>query len=509
MGLLTVRIIKTHEIPDLESLDPFDREMIYNGLDVCVTQDVFNAIYPQLTPTTSATYEFSKSLQGPTLEMRIRGVLVDQVRRMEVVAELTDTLHTLERQLNHIVLDGVGMVEFNWRSHDHLQQLFYRELGIAPIIKQGRPTTDRSAREKLASYPIAAAIVTFLNALTEIGDKISVLQTALDSDGRIRTSYNIAGTSTGRFSSSMSEFGTGGNLQNVEESLRSIFIADPGWKFAKCDAKSGESYAVGAIEWNRFNDGTYLDACESGDIHTAVARMVWPTLEWTGDIGHDKRIAQRPFYRGHDYRFMCKKLGHGSNYGGKPFTLAEQSRLPIDVVAQFQPKYFAAFPAHTQWQRDVEHRLRRDGFLTSLTGRQRYFLGRRNDAATLREAIAYDPQCSLADIVNLAMLRIWRERIALIVMHDHDALTFMYRTEDEPRVIPKLLAALVVEVPLQQGRTLKIPYDCEVGWNKAHYDSNTNPDGLRPWTGADDRRRTPIRNVVETIMNGSAKLGTR
>jgi len=89
--------------------------------------------------------------------------------------------------------------------------------------------------------------------------------------------------------------------------------------------------------------------------------------------------------------FMCKKLGHGSNYGGKPATLAERSKLPVNVVSQFQPRYFTAFPAHLHWQSWVEETLRKKGYLTSLLGRKRYFFGRRNDPATLREAIAYDP----------------------------------------------------------------------------------------------------------------------
>lgn len=503
-----MRIIKSHEIPDLESLDPFTRDMTYNGLDCCVTHDVFAAIHPQLDPTTEATYAFSRALQGPTLEMRIRGVLVDQVRRMEVIAELTTIMHALERQLDKIVLDGVGMQIFNWRSHDHLQQLFYRELGIPPIIKQGRPTTDRSAREKLEAYPIATQIVRHLNALTELGDKISVLNTEIDPDGRIRTSYNIAGTSTGRFSSSLSEFGTGGNLQNVEESLRSVFIADPGYKFAKCDAKSGESFCVGAIEWNLFRDGTYLDACQSGDPHTAVARIVWPDLPWTGDLSADQTIAAQPYYRHHSYRFMCKKLGHGSNYLGKPYTLAEQSHLPINVVAEFQPKYFSAFPAHQRWQAHVDSELRRRGCLTTLTGRRRWFFGRRTEAATFREAIAYDPQGSLADIVNRAMLNIWRAHICPIVMHDHDALTFMYPEALEDEIIPKLLSQLVVSVPLQGGRDLRIPYDVEVGWNKSHFHPTRNPDGLQAYQGHDPRKRKPIRNVVKTIMDQST-LGGR
>ena len=105
---------------------------------------------------------------------------------------------------------------------------------------------------------------------------------------------------------------------------------------------------------------------------------------------------------------MCKKLGHGSNYGGQPATLAQQCRLPIDVVIAFQPKYFKAFPAHQSWQQHVDTTLRRTGFLVSLTGRKRWFFGRRNDPDTLRAAIAYDPQGSFADIVNRAMLHIWR-----------------------------------------------------------------------------------------------------
>jgi len=81
--------------------------------------------------------------------------------------------------------------------------------------------------------------------MREIQKKIDFLKTGVDPDGRIRTSYNIPGTNTGRFSSSYSEFGTGGNLQNVEESLRSVFIADWGWKFAKFDAKAGSPIASG------------------------------------------------------------------------------------------------------------------------------------------------------------------------------------------------------------------------------------------------------------------------
>lgn len=480
-------------------LSAWEREQVYNGLDCAVTFEVLDALLPQLNNQTAATYAFSKELQGPVLEMRLRGLLVDQRRKNEVIDEYHELLEQLEANLERIVLDGVGMHYFNWRSNDDLQRLFYDKLQIPVIRKGGRPTVDRNALEKMEAYLIARPIVRHISAMRDIRKKLDLLQTEIDPDGRIRTSYNIAGTTTGRFSSSMSEFGTGGNLQNVEESLRSIFISDPGMKFAKFDAKSGESYVVGAIEWNLFRDGKYLDACETGDPHTATARICWPQLGWTGDNNRDKNIAETPYYRHYTYRFMCKKLGHGSNYGGKAETLSSQAKLPISVVIDFQPKYFKAFPAHIDWQNWVENQIRTVGQLSTLTGRRRQFWGRRNDEKVLREAIAFDPQGSLADIVNSAMLHIWRARTAILMMQDHDALTFMYPEEREDEIVPKLLAQLPIEVELKHGRTLEIPYDCKVGWNRADW-SEGNPDGLKDFTGHDERRRRAEVHFLDRVV---------
>ena len=491
-----MRIIQTHLTSPNDSIHAMEREWRYNGLDCCLTLEIHQAIVGQLDVHTAKTYAFSKALQGPVLEMRLRGILIDTARKAEVIEEYYEKLDLLEANLDRIVLDGVGLAVFNWRSNAHLKELFYDRLQIPPIKSKGKISVDINALEKLEAYIIARPIVRHIIAMRELGKKISVLRTVIDPDNRIRTSYNIAGTNTGRFSSSMSEFGTGGNLQNVEESLRSIFIADPGMKFAKFDAKSGESFVVGAIEWNLFNDDKYLTACESGDPHTAVARICWPELPWTGDLKRDKDIAESPFYRHYTYRFMCKKLGHGSNYGGQPFTLATQAKLPIGVVKEFQPVYFANFPAHRQWQGWVETELRTKGYLISLTGRKRWFMGRRNDADTLRGAIAYDPQCSLAEIVNQGMINVWRARDAVLVMQDHDAITVMYPEEREDEVVPKIMTQLALEIPLARGRTLAIPYDCKTGWNRGDW-SPSNPMGLKDFTGHDPRVREKALSLLD------------
>lgn len=497
-----MRIIHTDQV-DPSDLKAWERDQCYNGLDACITAEVLDALLPQLDNLTGSTYALSRALQGPVLEMRLRGVLVDQHRKAEVIEDYYQSLDHLERNLERIVREGIGFYGFNWRSNDDLKRLFYDELGIPPVKFQGRVTVNAHALEKIADYLPARQIVSHMLAMRDIAKKISTLKTSVDRDGRIRTSYNIAGTSTGRFSSSLSEFGTGGNLQNVEESLRSVFIADPGQKLAKFDAKSGESFCVGAIEWNLFRDGKYLDACESGDPHTATAREVWAKeLPWTGDITRDREIAETPYYRHYTYRFMCKKLGHGSNYLGKASTLAQQSRVDISSVDRFQIVYFKAYPAHLQWHAYKRQELRETGQLTSLTGRRRYFFGRRDADETVREAMAYDPQCSLADIVNNGMLNVWRQREATLLMHDHDALTVQYPEEMEDEVVPKILEQLRYPLELVDGRVLEIPYDCVTGWNKGKYDPRTNPDGLKDYVGSDKRQRTPQVGILDRIVSG-------
>lgn len=477
--------------------DPNELLWAYNGLDCLLTAEILDALLPQLDAHTSGTYDFSRALQGPALEMRLRGVRIDAARKSEVIDEYFESLEILEANLTRLVGEACDFWGFNWRSNKDLGELFYDRLGIPVIRKQGRPTVDRSALEKMEVYIVAKPIVRHLESMRDIGKKIQMLKTEIDSDGRIRTSYNIGGTSTGRFSSSFSEFGTGTNLQNIEESLRSVFIADPGMKMAYVDAQQGESRVVGAIEWNLFGDERYLDSCESGDLHTNVAKLCWPELGWTGNASRDRALAEQPYYRHYDRRFMCKKIGHGSNYGGKPRTLASQAKVDVGVIQDFQPKYFTAFPAHLRWHEHVQSILQSIGCIISLTGRKRWFHGRRGDDSTLREAIAYDPQGSLADILNSGMLNVWRQRDCQLLMQIHDAILIQYPEKQEDEILPKVLRQLEQPIDLKHGRRLIIPYDAMSGWNWGKYKEGSNPDGLKAWKSGDTRKRSPKTSILD------------
>lgn len=460
---------------------------VYNGLDCCITNEVLDALLPQLGNETAGTYAFSRDLQGPILQMNVTGVRIDQRRRGEVLHEFEQTVARIGGDLHYLLKEGIG-VDINWRSPAQLKTLFYGVMGFAPIKKKGVPTVDRDALEKLAAHFYAEPIINHLLVLRDLQKKIGFLRTAVDPDGRMRTSFNIAGTTTGRLSSALSDFGTGTNLQNIEDSLRSIFIADPGMKFANIDLEQGDSRNVGAIIWNLFGDSTYLDACESGDLHTGVAKLVWPTLAWTGDGDRDKHLAETPYYRHYSYRYMCKKLGHGSNYLGTPPTLAKQAKVHISLVKEFQPRYFHAFPGIPRWQQWVRDEIARRGVITTLLGRRRYFFGRRNDDSTIREAVAFEPQSLTADEVNLALLAIWRAEAAQPLLQVHDSLLLQFPEDREEEVIPRLMK--LMEVPIDiRGRRFVVPSEAKTGWNWGSW-SESNPDGLTKFKGSDSRRRT-------------------
>jgi DNA polymerase-1 len=514
------KIINTADLiteEDLQGLDYKSREWVYNGLDCCVTLEIRDALLPQLDNQTRTTYEFSKALQAPILEMGMRGILVDDHRRQEVLKIYDAQVDRLAEQLDILVREGVGFDTSTdgkslwWRSPVRLKNLFYDVMGVNPVRKRNAqgvyaPTVDRDALEKISDHFYAEPIAAHLIALREVDKKRSWLRTDIDSDGRMRSSFNIAGTNTGRLASSFSDFGTGGNLQNIDRELRSVFVADPGWKFGNLDLEQGDARNVGAICWNLFYDklgakdaGAYLDACESGDLHTFVCRMSRPDLPWTGDLSADKKIAEQIAYRQDSYRQLAKKLGHGTNYYGTPRTMAKHTKVPTHVIEDFQRNYFGAFPVigsfdrkdHTtpHWHNYVRGQLRDFHSLTTIFGRKRHFFGRSWEDTTLREAIAYEPQSMTADEIDTGLLRLWRDGRVQLLIQVHDSILFQYREEDEDEIIPWALNELRVELELREGRKFVVPTEAKIGWNWGEFGKD-NPDGLIKWKGGDDRKRS-------------------
>lgn len=498
-------------------LDAIEREQIYNGLDSCITLEIHNKLVEEY-PNPPISYTFARALQAPAMEMMLRGIKVDETERREAIIKLQHRMAEMQSQLNRMA-KAVWGTELNPRSPIQLQQFFYKFMRIPKIwsSKKGKAklSMDRETLEKLEQYFHTQPFVSTILRYRELAKQLETLQTEIDLDGRIRTSYNIAGTETGRWSSSANAFGTGGNLQNWENQLRSVLIADKGKIIVGIDLEQAESREVGFQCGLLFDDWSYLDACYAGDLHTLVCKGVWPDLaaqeDLTDDSGAvlaprglkfgqgskkaDRAIAEQPFYRHFTYRDMSKRGGHGSNYYGTPFTMARHLKVPVRFMQTFQTGYFTKFPGIPAWHDETRRRLQTTQKLTTPWGRTRHFFGRTNDDATLREAIAFVPQSSTADRMNLGLYRLWKhmgKEIELLAQI-HDAVYFQCLPSQLSEVIPRALNLLDLRLHCK-GHELIVPGEAKTGWNLANYNNDPtkgplNLNGLAKWKGEEKRTR--------------------
>lgn len=522
------------------SLD--EKDWIYNALDCTVTFEVHDRQLEDIDDVALNTLRFSEALVAPVLEANLRGTLVDEAERQRVLKLFRGQRAALEAGFLRVLYEGIGLLPpFNYRSHPQVKFLFYKVMGIKPVLKRNNegiwvPSADREALEKVAEYFPARLLCIWILLLRDLDKKIQFLESEVDDDGCIRTSFNIAGTNTGRLSSSHSDEGTGTNQQNIERALRRVYVPFPGYKFCNIDLEQGDARNVGAIIWELFVDshgeewaGRYLDACESGDLHTNVARMCWPELAWPGTKDGDRAVADQLFYRTLTRRDSSKKLGHGTNYYGTPRTMSQKTKIEESVVRDFQIKYFAGFPmigavkfndkgylihdlTKDNWHSWVSRQLSGPGapgyLITPFYNRRRYFFGRGEDDSTLREAIAYSPQSMTADAIDTAWLALWRWGKVIITIQDHDSLLIQYPADREEEMIPEILKRARITHRMRKGREFVVPPEAKIGWNWADAGKD-NPNGLIKWKPGlvDDRPRpllAPTRSEMKAILAGLA-----
>lgn len=512
---------------------------IYCALDSLLLPEIFPKLDELRRQETSVTtvYDFERGLQGPYLEIMLRGFAIDERARRAASEGLRQQITELR-----LILDDLARSAWdtglNPRSSQQISALFYDTMKLPEvwISQKGerKRSMNREALEKLDEYLYARPFVALILQIRDLSKQVEVLETEIDSDGRFRTSYNIAGTNSGRPSSSSNAWGTGGNAQNIAPALRYVFVADRGQKMAVIDLEQVEARDVGFFCGCLFSDWSYLNACEAGDLHTATARGVWTELPWNGDPRHDREIADRNFYRDFTYRDMAKRGSHLSNYLGSAWTASRALKVPIGMMEEFQARYcrgreekrgmpaivpaYPAIPRFWQW---TAEQLQTTHLLITPFGRRRHFFGRPGDDATLREAIAFLPQSTTADRMNLGLWRIWKKMPQVqLLAQTYDSVTFQYEDRGsayEAEIITRALELIRVELVAGNGRRYVVPGEAKVGWNwgaevsqgdveRASRTGRKGPrlnlDGLRKWSQRypDERRRM---NVLERAMESA------
>ena len=486
-------LIAAHEVDVRNATQP-----IYNGFDDCLTSEL-DEVRRALNRNDTLIYDFELGMQAPALEMMARGFRVDIGAREDAIRQSKER----KEDTGFILKSLVEALKGNYNekfcgSHKQLYEFFYEHLGLNPIVQtingEKKYPLNRETLEKLALQNKYAEVV--VNAILLYRDTTKTLQTletAIENcsteddpfNWRWKCSYNIGGTKTGRWSSSKSPFLSydeekakwiqlGSNFQNVTEELRRIFIPDPGFKLYGIDKAQSEARDVGWFCGIVFGDWSYLDACESGDLHTNVTKLLYPEWNWTGNPKLDRQIAERRFYRLFTFRDASKRLGHATNYYGKPPEISKQTRIPQHLVEEFQRRYFAAFPCIPMMHQWVAAQIQRNRFLVNSFGRRRDFFDHPKSPDTLKSAIAYLFQSATGDCLNLGLWRLWKRmgRRIQILSQLHDAVYFQapipVNDNEEQTMLREALNCIQITQRHKSGRTMTIPGEVVGGFNWAH-----------------------------------------
>ena len=392
-------------------------------------------------------HDFQQALFWPVLRTMNKGIRVDTSRRNRFALELMDEIASREQWM----LDALGE-PVNIKSPKQMQELFYGALAQKPIIgrKTGTVTTDDEALGRIADRePILRPLVKKIQELRSLGVFLSTFVNApLDIDGRLRCSFNIAGTETYRFSSSQNAFGSGLNLQNIPKggggpdqlqlpNVRSLFIPDPGKTFFDIDLASAD---LRIVVWESDEQEMKAMLKEGLDPYTEIAK------EFYHDPSITKKDARRQTF---------KSFAHGTNYLGTAKGLAERLGLSVSEAEKTQKWYFNRFPKIKKWQDDLKDQVTKRRMVQNIFGYRCYFFDR-IEGTIFNQAAAWIPQSTVACLINRAYVAIDRDLPQVdILLQVHDSLAGQFDTTLGDWMRDQIVAK--AEIPLPYDDPLIIP----------------------------------------------------
>jgi DNA polymerase-1 len=396
-------------------------------------------------------------------EMEFNGITIDSV----LLSQLSDKMATKIDRLK-IEIETLAGESFNPDSPKQLAAILFDKLKLRVVKKtKTGASTDVEVLQELASeHPLPAKIVEYRQAAKLKSTYIDALpKLVCEKTGRVHTSFRQDVAATGRLSS------TDPNLQNIpirtEEGreIRSAFLPGPaGWMLMTADYSQIELRVLAHYCGDESLRNAFLN---NEDIHTRVAAEIH---------GVDLMQVTKDMRRG------AKAVNFGILYGQSPFGLAKALQISKGEAAEFIDAYFERYQSVRQFMYKVFEDCRRDGFVTTISGRKRFLKGIRNFATlnpqqqkTLLEpermAVNTVIQGSAADLIKIAMIGVHRrlkqtEIAAKILLQIHDELVF----EVAPNDIEKL--STIVREEMSNAVKLDVPLniDIKVGKNWASCD---------------------------------------
>ena len=390
--------------------------------------------------------EIEMPLVPVLIQMEQAGIMLDSPFFKKFSSEMETRLRAIEDE----VYKAVGY-PFNLNSTQQLSKVLFETLRLEP--------PDRNKKTASGHFSTAAAVLDELSGkhpvvdlLLEYRELAKLKSTYLDAlplqinprTGRVHTSFNQTGTTTGRLASSDP------NLQNIPtrtetgRQVRLGFIASPGHVLLSVDYSQIELRIVAHMS----GDTAMLDAFRAGqDIHSATSAAILsiPLEQVTKD-----------------QRRRAKAINFGLIYGMSAFGLSRGTDLTLGEAENFVKDYFDHFPGVKKYLDNIRVLATRQGYVETMLGRRRYFPNLANPVNVNmrnreeREAINAPIQGTAADIMKIAMIHL---QPALTTAHMHARILLQVHDEVVLEVPENELleTAKLVQTVMSEAYQLSIP----------------------------------------------------
>lgn len=270
-------------------------------------------------------------------------------------------------------------------------------------------------------------------------------------DGRVRCTFNLHGTETGRLSSSNP------NMQNIPRNkmIKNLIIATPGTRFLQLDYSQAELRVLAMLS----GDPALIDIYVSGrDLHDAVADMMF------GPDGHkDKEL-----------RNLAKTINFGIAYGRGAGSIATKFKKSMREAQDIIDKWFKPMPKVKEFINNRRRMATRGEPCVTIFGRERHFVITDAELNHIQNEYINTPiQGTASDFTMLSLLNIydyleenWKGK-ARIVSTVHDSI--ILEVEDNPEYLKEIgntCVNIMAQTPLKYVPDCPVPFvaDAEIGY---------------------------------------------
>lgn len=397
-------------------------------------------------------YKLEKNLVPVIISMEDEGIGIDKKILKKLENFFKKKLSTLEQKIYKI-----GGCVFNINSSQQLSEVLFEKLGIEiKGLKKtpgGKISTAASELEKLQDkHPIIKLIQEQRELQKLLSTYIAPLPKLADAFNKIHTTFNPLGTSTGRMSSKKP------NLQNIPmrgeyaTEIRSAFTAGKGNLFLACDYSQMELRLVAHLA----QDKNMINAFKRDeDIHINTASFVY---------GVDKDKVTKKM------RYSAKALNFGLIYGMGPRAFSKSAKIPYEEAQEFIQKYFDVFKGVAIYMEHTKKKAYDVGYVETMFGRKRFLPDLQSPNPMLRSmaeraAINMPVQGTLADIIKMAMVKVYEELPEIkLLLQIHDELLWEGKSGIIKEIAPR--AARILENIVTLLVPIRVEYYVGSSWGE-------------------------------------------